>query len=348
LKGVVPLYVVGGGGAPLGRDTQVQDSSAAGDPPSKLPTDGYYDAWHLMTIDTSHASLLGQAPVDDQSFPVLESLAMHSYYGSDIPAGQTTDISAVARGLNGGFSDPDQSKAEYLRRGHDLSVCRYKAQGNGYCISGAATLPRFRFYSERPDIADFVKRSPTNDTAPVIDEGEVARDPGGAEGLLCTFKPGAVGIDAVAGLHRARIVLNVGPGAGQCTKLVYPPQPVRQHPVVKAVVKHQVVPDDQIFPRVRPHPEAIVVFPPPPAPAVAPAPPGAPGVGRKEEHEVEYETEKHEHNFTALATRRHRSTAEEAPWVLLGSLALLSFFGAVTAVGVRRRSYLPARSRAIR
>jgi photosystem II stability/assembly factor-like uncharacterized protein len=343
ILGVVPMVVVGGGGAALGRDFQLQQGSPAIEPATKLPTDGYYHAWHLMRLDPNDRPLpvVAQARVFDQSFPIVESLAMHSFYGYQVPAGNTTEITALARGLNGGFSDPEQAKAAYLLHGRTLTKCRYKNQGNGICIAGAATLPRFRFYSEDPSIADFVQRDPLNSSLPRKIGKELFADPDGSEGLLCVFRIGKVGVNAVAGLHRARIEIEGTPGNGRCVDtevkgriIVRPPIP----PLVEPQQPNE--PAREFFRPLRPNQELVVVFPPPPAPVVAPAPPGAPGVGRKEEHEVEYETEKHDdgHSFTALPIgRRARSPAPDAAWPMLGTALMLSFCGAAIASVYRER-----------
>jgi hypothetical protein len=340
LKGLTPLYIVGGGGAPLGRDANVQGQTLP--PPSKLPTDGYYHAWHLMTVNTASENLQHTGHIDDDVYPILESLAMHSEQGSAIVAGNTTNITAIARGLNGGFADPDQSKATYIHHGEGLYPCGYKGQGEGRCISGSALLPRFRFYSEDPTIAEFVKRSPYGLRQPAkYGPGKPTPDPDGTEGLLCAYKLGKVGINAVAGSHRTRMEITVVPGKGPCidvrvqgVRIVRPPVPSKPPATVE---------DEPFYPHPRVNPDIAIVFPPPPAPVVAPAPPGAPGVGRKEEHEVEYETEKHEHEFTALVHARRTSAIETATaqWSILGAVALFALFGAVTTVAVRRREAAP-------
>jgi hypothetical protein len=264
-----------------------------------------------------------------------------------IRAGNTTELTAFARGINGGFSDPDQSKAAYLMYGRSLFRCGYKAQGNGNCVSNAALLPRFHFYSENPDVADFVKRDPIQFDQPRKDGGQLERDPGGESGLLCVFKLGKVGINAVAGMHRARMVIEGVPGNGRCidaavqgVRLLNPPPPVKEPPTIPGD-------EPRVFHHFRPNQQVIVVFPPPPAPVVAPAPPGAPGVGRKEEHEVEFETEGHEHQFTALAHARERRGAVDAAWPILGGVAMMAFFGAVVAAAERERRR-PAWAREVR
>ena len=351
IKSVVPMFVVGGGGGPLGRDLQVEGSSTAIEPASKLPTDGYYHAWHLMRLDPDdRLPVTGQARVTDEAFPILESLAMHSFFGARIPAGTTTSVTALARGPAGGFSDPDQAKTQYLAHGFQRFLCGYKGQGNGVCISRSATLPRFRFYTEDPSVASFVVRDPLDATAPRRIGGEIIADPTGADGLLCVYKLGKVGVIAEAGLHRTRIEIEGIPGIGPCVEQevkgvreVRDPDPISPQP--------DPVAKENFFFRAVPRQELTVVFPPPPAPVVAPAPPGAPGVGSKEEHEAEYETESHDenknaytahqftaHQFTALAHQRRERAAEAGnAWMMLGSVALISFFAACALAAVRER-----------
>lgn len=348
IKNVVPMYVVGGGGAPLGRDLQVQEGSAAIEPASKLPTDGYYHSWHLMTIEPDRRNpLTGQAAITDQAFPIVESLAMHSFFGARIPAGNTTSITALARGLPGGFSDPDQAKTQYLFHGFQRLRCGYKGQGNGVCISASATLPRFRFYSEDPSVANFVIRDPVDATAPRKIGGEIQLDPVGAEGLLCVFKLGKVGIVAEAGLHKTRIEIEGIPGDGPCVEKEVKGVKVVQ-PEIPPGPRPEPAKKESFFFRTQPRQELTVVFPPPPAPVVAPAPPGAPGVGSKEEHEVEFETESHDdssknqyraHQFTAMSHQRRERAADVGnSWMLLSGVTLIAFFSACALAAVRERS----------
>lgn len=340
IRGLVPLKIVGGGGAPLGREPQTPSEVA-----SKLPSDGYYHAWHLMHVDPTDRPipLFAQARIDDEAFPVVESLAMHSYFGYRIEAGNTTDISALARMATGGFSDPEQAKASYLSLSRRLSACSSKAQGNGVCISRAATLPRFRFSSQNPGMADFVERDALNPRDPNKLGKAVIREAGGLSGLLCAFgKLGRVGIDAVAGLHRAHIEIEIVPGNGPCiNKAVIAPKktPSKKPVVVDPPVRVAPKQYNYFFRTLDQGTPAL--FPPPPAPVVAPAPPGAPGVGRKEEHEVETESETHgdgKHTFTAISyARRQAPISEAASWMILGSVISMSVFGAFGVAFLRRR-----------
>ncbi|HVL91191.1 MAG TPA: hypothetical protein VM841_13240, partial [Actinomycetota bacterium] len=259
IKGVVPLYVVGGGGAPLGRDLDLQQGSVQLDPPSKEPSDGYYHAWHLFRIDPQDRNpITQQARVQSQAFPVVESLAMHSFAGAQIPAGQTTTITAMARMIAGGFSDPDQAKAQTLEHGTLKFFCGYKGQGNGQCIPDSTVLPRFRFYSEDPTIADFLERDELYPSAPKSMGAGFARDPDGEDGLLCVFKLGKVGINAVAGMHRARIEIEGIPGNGPCVEKEVLGKKIIQ-PVFPRVPEQVPAAKQQGFSRTPPHNGELVL-----------------------------------------------------------------------------------------
>ncbi|MGH2831045.1 MAG: hypothetical protein ACRDJM_11230, partial [Actinomycetota bacterium] len=362
IKVIIPLYIVGGGGAPLGRELTVNTSAA-----TKLPTDGYYHAWHLFRIDPANKNALGQARVTNEVYPVLESVALHSDRGLEIPAGETTSVTALARGLNGGFSDPDQSKTVHIVHGRKLYRCGYRDQGNGACISDLALMPAFRFRSLRPDIAEFVVPDPLNPFKPQrvqLPGNRLAPpvpDPGGAAGMLCTFEPGIVPIEVTAGLLRNVIELTVGPGSGPCSDIVFPPTPSPRPSIEPPPIPPEPEkPFLYLAPRVRP--ELVALFPPPPAPVVAPAPPGAPGVGRKEEHEVQTETESHgEYDFTAnrapAPERRYaftplrarpRDAVEEHGMLLMAAVAMSAFAMAAGLAAVRARREQEAREQVIR
>lgn len=346
LKATVPLLIAGGGGAPLGRDSSVE-SGATLAPPTKLPTDGYYHGWTLATLDpdVGKRNLLGLSPVDTQTFPTIESIALHSYRGQTLPAGQTTNVTAFARGLSGGFSDPEQAKASTMSYGNTLiERCVNRGQGYGNCLSLQAMQPGVRFYSEQPDIADFVSRSPLNNDAPRRDQGKIVFDPTGSEGLLCAFKPGIANINVVSGFYRSRVSLRVTGGEGTCIdgKIIEPPPP--PPPVIDPIPQPQPVKKPEFFFRALNAPETAVVIPPPPAPVIAPAPPGAPGVGRKEEHEVQTETEGHgENEFTAVRMPRRQRALDpvEQSWPLLGAVTLAALLAATATSAVRRRETIP-------
>jgi hypothetical protein len=340
----VPIFVLGTGGAPLGYDLP----NPGAPPASKLPTDGYYHAWYSVNVNPSvrpKGALPGQVQVTVTPFPVLDSLAIHALDGRSAGAGNVLRFTALARGLNGGISDPEQSRATYYDIGFStLPVCSPPGQGNGYCASRDALQVPYRFYSEDPAIADFVMPDVGRGfDVPLRHQGKIVHDAGGTYGLLCAFKTGSTYINAVSGFHRSRIKISVEPGFGPCI----------DKPVIRTVVEPRVIvkpqpqpqPVPERFFRVPPRNELVAIFPPPPAPVVAPAPPGAPGVGRKEEHEVEYETESDEghrhkyvahHEFVPVAKRR-RASPVEAPYLMLGAIAMMAFFGAAIAAAARQR-----------
>ncbi|MCA1834005.1 MAG: hypothetical protein LC750_15010 [Actinobacteria bacterium] len=363
----VPMYIVGGGGAPLGYET------AAPPPSSKLASDGYYNAWALVTVGPAAKNALAQSKssVKVTMMPVLQSVAMHARRGNVLAAGHATPIVGWGRGLNGGFSDPEQAKSTYINVGDTLlPPCYGDADGNGLCANKASLKPKFYFYSENPDIADFVVPNKYQIDSPlrIGPDNAVALDPGGDLGLLCTFKIGTAWIDVVAGFHRSRMPMHVEPGFGPCNDKpqiapVVPVVPKVPQPRVEAV-KHFGHP-----PRVFVHSDIVALFPPPPAPVVAPAPPGAPGVGKKEEHEVEFETESHDnghHSFQALQNDREEATTPsfhaqplrhaftsqqshrdgmENAWPLLSAIVLIAFFGAACAAASRDSRRVPVEMR---
>jgi photosystem II stability/assembly factor-like uncharacterized protein len=340
---VVPLYVLGTGGAPLGYD----QPSPSAPPPSKLPSDGFYNAWFLVHVDPSispEGGLPGQVAVEVISFPVLESIAMHAPDGRSAAAGNILRVTALARALSGGFSDPEQSHTSYFPIGYSNAVeCPTPGQGYGFCSSADAVKIPYRFYSEDPTIADFVAPDiGRGNGLPERVQGKIVHEKDGRSGLLCTFKAGSTYINAVAGLHRARMKITVGPGFGPCVDKPIPKPVVKGHEIHRPVPAPKEVVQERFF-RVPVHQEVAVVFPPPPAPVVAPAPPGAPGVGRKEEHEYAPDTEGHDearhkavaHEFAAAP--RKRAAPIDGALPLLGALALFAFLGASAAAAVRER-----------
>jgi hypothetical protein len=352
--GVVPLYIMGGGGAPLGADT------TTGLVPTKQPGDGYYDAWHAVSIDTrlEDRNILDQAAVRLHSFPALDSLAMHALDGGYAAAGDTLRFSGLARELPGGWSDLDQAMTTYMDMGAaGLEPCRSPGQGGSVCQSINAIRPPYRFYSEDPSIADFVvpdfgRGGRTPALSPPVG-GKIVTDADGTFGLLCTFKAGTVGIDLESGFFRKRFVITIGAGAGPCVQhpvLVRAPlaAPVpAPPPVPAAAVPHVPAPAPPLLSGTFTPPidSLVVVLPPPPAPIVAPAPPASAAGAKKEEEEHQTESAGQdgsdgEAEFTAIrhsAQRRH-----EVPllgWWLAMTMVALGVMGGTVAAGVavRRR-----------
>jgi hypothetical protein len=267
---------------------------------------------------------------------------MHAHDGRRAEAGNTLRFSALARALDGGDSDPEQSKATYYPVGFSsLIKCDGHGQGFGFCASQDAISPPYRFYSENPEIADFAMPNyAVGETFPLRDKQHaVVRDATGRFGLLCTFKTGDAFINVESGFQRARMKIHVDGGFGPCVDKPVP-QPVLPEPVVKP--RPVVEPDAPEPPPLRFRPNAqppqVLVFPPLPVPVVAPAPPGAPGVGRKEEHEVQPESEGDRGGHRSVAVRRvRRASPVDQAWPMLGAISLMSFMGAAAAAELRRR-----------
>lgn len=343
--GEIPMFVVGGGGAPLGFENPIET-------PTKLPSDGFYHAWHAVSVDVDRADLIGQAPVRLASFPILESISIRSFQGRVVPAGTAVELTALARGLPGGWSDPEQALATYMELGsRGLRTCSRPGQGQGLCASRNALLPPLRFFSRTPGIADFALPAGGQGNPfrhPVTKR--IVPDPGGRFGLLCTFRPGVAQISAVVGFHEARIALLVRGGEGPCRDGPVADLPAPRPPVVEEV-RFAREPVEEFRSRFRPTRavQAVAIFPPPPAPAVAPAPPGAPGISRKEEHEPSHETEGHgQYRYPATVLARRGADPVPQSWLILGSVAALSFMGAAVAAAARRPRPDWARARASR
>lgn len=344
--GDVPLYVMGGGGAPLGFES---DASK----PTKLVTDGFYHGWHLVSLDPepSQRNLLGQAPHTIRSFPTLESLAIRSFDGEQVAAGHTMRFSALGRGLLGGWSDKDQAKATYMHMGSDSLIdCRSFGQGDIYCQSKNAIKPGYRFWSEDPSIAKFVLPDRGRGSRfPALEPltGAMLFDSTGQFGLLCTFKKGSVGINVESGFLRRRLVINVGPGDGPCLKapvLDEPPDPRKPGvtPEVPGpevgkppVPKHTLIQDP-----------ISVVLPPAPGPVAAPAPPASAATSRKEEEEHQTQSEGQEGDGAEARAMLHaQSRPVYGDGLLYSALVAATVFGflsAVVAGSIFNRRHRPA------
>lgn len=340
-QAVVPIYIMGGAGAPLGYDKPNPSVFDA----SKLASDGYYNAWFAINVDPDVPCPLGvrcTAKVSVTSFPILESLAMHAWDGASASAGNTLRFSAQSAALTGGVSDIEQSKATHYDMGYaGLSVCEGVGQANGICASRDAIRPPFRFYSEDPSIVDFVVPAVGSvDTSPLRHRvsGAVVRDPGGSFGLLCTFKLGTTFINIESGFKRARMKISVGGGFGPCVDKPVPgppaPPPFGPQP--------QPEPPPKPFLKLPPPPlEAVsVVLPPAPAPIVAPAPPAGAAGSKQEKREAQFEEQGEEDEdtkaqFRAIPVGSRRNLESQAPYLLPVAAGLLGFIGAIGAASVR-------------
>ncbi|MEO7819743.1 MAG: hypothetical protein ABIS18_11485, partial [Actinomycetota bacterium] len=158
-RDVVPLYIMGGGGAPLGFEgTQPPVGPPTGPlvPASLLASDGYYHAWHLANInpDPGARNLLGQAPHSIKTFMALEYLGIHALDGDSVKAGYAVRFQGFGRQLTGGWSLPDQAKSSTFQLGFPfLPGCSTSGDGGLYCQSTNAIQPPYRFYSENTKIA---------------------------------------------------------------------------------------------------------------------------------------------------------------------------------------------------
>lgn len=344
----VPEFIAGGGGAPLGfeRVAQSQDFDA----PTKLPNDGFYHAWHLVNVenDPSAANLIGQFPTTLKTFAALDSLAMHSFDGDSVGAGNTMRFSAFGRQLSGGWSDPYQSIATYITMGTGNGVpCRSQyGQGGIYCLSQNAIRPPFRFYTDDISTAafvlpDFARGSVVPAIIPRL--GGLQYDPDGQFGLLCAFKPGRVGVYIESGFIRRKIQIAIGSGTGPCINKVFPPDLVQQRPGI--FVQQPQVPQLQQVGRPLLHPpppiETLpIVLPPAPAPIVAPAPPiSAAGAQKREEkHEFQMEGQEDDNQFSAMRhTARARNAENGTLLLVMLTAGLVGMLGASVAASVSMR-----------
>ncbi|MHB8572491.1 MAG: beta propeller repeat protein [Candidatus Dormibacteria bacterium] len=270
---------------------------------TRLPQHGYYHAWLLVNVDPSKKYGFNQAAVTVQAFPILESLAINSQDGVVVKSGAGLRIRALGRMPAGGDGnaqgsnpDPTQSYATYLDFPQYKPPCG-PAASQDFCAATYALVPQYKFFSENPAVANFVKAcpGPQNPTGPCVNTdpahyGQPIPDPTGQDGYLCTFKPGTVYIDAVAGVRKAREQIVVGAGSGPC-HVQFTPLPPVPPVIIKEVVPvpKQVVPDEAARPIILFHPplaqnQAVVLAPPPP-PVVAPAPPPAAGAAKKEQRQ---------------------------------------------------------------
>jgi outer membrane biosynthesis protein TonB len=381
VRGAVPFYVAGTGGAPL--------SGTA------TPKDGHYHAWLLATVDNARVN--GdhpQAALTVQTVPVVESVAFvkdRSQLGQDrlvVQGGNAMLLHAIARGVDGGGRANDTKSMNRLYI--DLPVS-YRCGGGGdapfeNCFNKRGLEPDYRFVSEDTSIADFVYGA--GSSSPVRTNGRLVNDP--KSGLLCAFRTGNVWVRVEAGGHQARIPVTVVPGKGPCVTdavvdLPPPPNPdVVPDVEEKIVVEHREGPPPPPKPAVKvpaPAPKPAIPAPPqlpeptpvikpvpkvflaphplaelvpalmPPAPSLlpSPAPPAsatAAGAQKQEDKEVEHESAGQEGgDFVAISHRRDQTFDPAMGWMLMGMAALLGLFGAGVAAtmkgGERRAAHVP-------
>lgn len=334
---VVPVYILGGGGAPLGGlgGGLLQDS--------KVPSDGFYHAWHLITVFPSGASN-SQMEVRVRPMPVLEHVSITPVDGVRQRAGQPLRFSATARALPGGFSDPEQSRANHFQLGWDSPVpCSGPGQGFGFCQNVHALLSEHRFVSENPEIADFVRPSlPLALKLPLRDSATNAlvRDLLGHAGFLCTFKPGVTHVTVVAGLHKHRIPIVVTGGSGPCVEGRVPDPLVPPEPGRIPFFQQDVATDLPSFRPLELSQPVPVLFAPPPAPVLAPAPPASLGLARKEEHEEAEETQGQKGQLVKQAVRiepSHRYEQGTESVIVVGGVVVAALAAALVVSALTGR-----------
>jgi hypothetical protein len=315
----VPLFVSGGGGSPLEG--------------SRNSLHGYYHSWLLVTVDPDHKTQPGgQATVTVQSMPVIESVAMRIDTPSPeagVFAGHASQVYGLGRlpdsgigNLNGPNPDATQSKADYVQfppafygAGNCLPTTGQPGTGElDTCSEPYALSPYHRFWSEDENIAAFVKPCGLAYApyGPCVDgANRLIPDRVGQYGYLCAIKPGKVWIDVLMGIHLARELVTVNPGAGPCNEHPLPPPPPPNPKTVPPVQPVVVQPNAQtvVAPQPRPlvparHPHIfhsynsnlVPAVLPPPVPVLAAAPP-LPAAGtaakkeEKREHAIEHSQE---------------------------------------------------------
>lgn len=312
----VTTYVSGGGG----RHFEL----------TKLVPDGYYHSWLLGTLQGEGAD----AKMTVTPFPILDSLALHSVDGTFARAGNVLSFDGVGRFVEGGFSDPQQSKATYVTV-PPLPRCDSPGLKGTVCSFRNGIFPDYEFSTKDSNIAQFVKWDYGRQQPAYDAQGDTIPDP--HSGFLCTYNAGTTDVYVRVGIHRATVPVTVDGGFGPCVKEPRPPIEKVTEPEFGPVPR-PIEEKKFFFTPNNDNKAAAALFPPIPAPVVAPAPPGSPGVGRKEEHEVQTETEGHgeQHTFTALRHARNTDPAQNS-WAYLGSVAMLSFMSAAFLATKRER-----------
>lgn len=338
--GNVPVYVLGGGGAPpVGSDV------------SRHPNDGYYHSWALVNVDTRGVSLLQpQAKVSVAPIPVVESVFLHPVEGLSAEGGWTLQFQAMARALSGGAqpNDPRAKKMTYLKF-PTSPHCLTEGSSGGYCLNLSALKPHYRFVSENPDVADFVLPSGLPRYPAVIGGFLIPDD---QLGFLCTFKAGTAWVKIIAGSQQMRLPVTVGAGFGPCVDhpilIKDPPIPGRAEPPSPI---EQPAPKTRPLFHVPPFPENLVaVLPPVPAPIAAPAPPASAASSRKEEeeHQTQAEGQEGDGNEARVLSYQRRSSHYDPVlgWVTVAGASMLGLLLAATAAAVlenkRRKRAQPA------
>lgn len=333
----VPVYTFGGGGAPL------EDH-----PPE--PSLGYYHSWQLVTVYLDRHNVLGQNPVAVNSYPVVDTLALHAIDGVRVLGGKTLRFTASGHvPLGGGPNDPLQSRAAVVPLSFESrGVCPPDVFDKNIpkCVSGGPVGPTFEYRSGDSSIGYFAYPDPVVPTRAYLDPATGRPIPDATSGLFCALKAGTTFVSIVSGFHEARMQVTVDPGNGPCGRVA----PLAAAPAIRPsplAVPISPLATPLAQPAAHPPPLFHPVFEAPlpgliaapPIPVVAPAPPAAGGYAKKEQKEPVHEESGQ--NFTPMRHRSHLPI--EASYPLALAAALVGLVVAV-AVGAWRSSpqILPA------
>jgi hypothetical protein len=365
----------------LGYRSPIVAGVNTGSPDSLFGDSGYL----LLEVDASKRDGgTNRAPVKVRLQPVLEALSLEAVDGTFLRRSRPTLFRGLGRRPVGGDrwgrvaagdGNPNPPGGDpYTQFPPDQCV-----------IAGcsARVTPDYRFTSDDPDIADFVRQDPnsTNLRKPVQDsKGKVVTD--AASGLLCPFNAGTTTVRISAGgfSYAQPITVQQGsvqqpcgtrplrpdrfkrPAAPSTSPPPPPPPPVAPNPPLNftppalqpgplpVLLPAAVVAPVALLPPVPiPTVEAsalAAVAPPPPPPAVRPLPPG--GVAARV-----YQVEKEEEEEAAIEesqafSRYHPDDGGGIPPWILGFVLLAAVAGATTVRGRpgRREQRQPAPVRA--
>lgn len=302
LAATVPVYVFGGGGAPL---------DARPDRPAD-PSIGYYHSWQLVSVSLDERRRYGplrQAEVYVRSYPVVETVALHAIDGVVVRGGNTLRFTGSGRAPDGGGpNDPLQSRAAVVPLDfRSAGVCREDV-GDGYRVKcnsalGGPVGPAYRFVSENPAIGYFVLPDPLDEKLPYLNPATGSPVPDSTSGLFCAIGAGSTYVNLISGFHRARMQLTVSGGYGSCVKEPVPPlPPLPPAPALAPLPRSAFLPF-LATPVV--DVQSVAIVPPPPVPIVAPAPPAAGSFAKREKHQEAKETE-----MSSFAAIQHKARSE--------------------------------------
>jgi hypothetical protein len=221
----------------------------------------------LASVDTAaRNSSTNVAPVSARLIPSIGSLALNALDGTLLRRSQTALFEGLAR----------RPQAGYYCAGNDLPVTCEQVKPDPYVQIPAECgnqpscpseiLPEYRFYSSRPDIANFVKVDPASRNPRAVflnGEGKPVAD--SSSGLLCAFNSGTTTVSVETGglIYSIPVTVQKGSVAQPCgtvprTDLVQEIEPLETP-----------LPPVETKPGFKPKIESIV---PPPNPGVGPSP----------------------------------------------------------------------------